>query len=150
MDNAHNEARTGRRLHGVADLAVQCIDRAASLHRSWSEPRPAEPVDPEVKRTGAYRPACGMALEGGPIRSPRKFFVVFSHMSEAIERIVGAYVKLGNRKALEDMKVHRQRLITELKSAHGAFDLSLSIKQLDDEIAVIELGLWMLNTAAAA
>jgi len=91
-----------------------------------------------------------MALEGGPIRSPRKFFVVFSHMSGAIERIVGAYVKLGNRKALEEMKVHRQRLITELKSAHGAFDLSLSIKQLDDEIAVIELGLWMLNTAAAA
>jgi hypothetical protein len=57
-----------------------------------------------------------MALEGGPIRSPRKFFVVFSHMSEAIERIVGAYVKLENRKALEGMKVHRQRLITELKS----------------------------------
>jgi hypothetical protein len=51
---------------------------------------------------------------------------------------------------LEDIKVHRQRLITELKSAHGAFDLSLSIKQIDDEIAVIELGLWMLTTAAAA
>ena len=71
-------------------------------------------------------------------------------MSEAVQRIVGAYVKLRNRKALEDMKVHRQRLITELKSAHGAFDLSLSIKQLDDEIWVIEVGLWMLNTAAAA
>ena len=71
-------------------------------------------------------------------------------MSEAVQRIVGAYVKLGNRKALEDLKVHHQRLITELKSAHGAFDLSLLIKQLDDEIAVIELGLWMLNTAAAA
>jgi len=41
-------------------------------------------------------------------------------------------------------------LITELKSAHGAFDLSLSIKQLHDEIAVIEAGLTMLNTAAAA
>ena len=71
-------------------------------------------------------------------------------MSEAIERIVGAYVKLRNRKVLEDMKVHRQRLTTELMSAHGAFDLSLLIKQLDDEIAVTELGLWMLNTAAAA
>ena len=71
-------------------------------------------------------------------------------MSDAVQRIVGAYVKLRNRKALEDMKVHRQRLITELKSAHGAFDLSLLIKQLDDEIAVFELGLWMLNTAAAA
>ena len=71
-------------------------------------------------------------------------------MSEAIERIVGAYVKLRNRKALEDMKVHRQRLMTELKSAHGAFDLSLSIKQLDDEIWVIEVGLTMLNIPAAA
>jgi hypothetical protein len=71
-------------------------------------------------------------------------------MSEAIERIVGAYVKLGNRKALEAIKVHRQRMITELKSAHGAFDLSLLVKQLDDEIAVIEAGLTMLNIAAAA
>ena len=71
-------------------------------------------------------------------------------MAEAIERIVGAYVKLRNRKALEAIKVHRQRLITELKSAHDAFDLSLLIKQLDGEIAVIELGLWMLNNAAAA
>jgi hypothetical protein len=41
-------------------------------------------------------------------------------------------------------------LITELKSTHGALDLSLSMKQLDDEIEVIALGLWMLNTAAAA
>jgi hypothetical protein len=71
-------------------------------------------------------------------------------MAEAIERIVGAYVKLGNRKALQDIKVHRQRLITELKSAHGAFDLSLLIKQLDDEIWVIEVGLTMLNIPAAA
>ena len=71
-------------------------------------------------------------------------------MAEAIERIVGAYVKLRNRKALEDMKVHRQRLMTELKSAHGRFDLSLLIKQLDDEIWVIEVGLTMLNIPAAA
>ena len=70
-------------------------------------------------------------------------------MSEAIERIVGTYVKLRNRKVLEDMKVHRQRLITELKSVHGAFDSSLLIKQLDDEMTVIEAGLTMLNTGAA-
>jgi hypothetical protein len=71
-------------------------------------------------------------------------------MAEAIERIVGAYVKLRNRKALEDIKVHRKSLITELKSARGAFDLSLLIKQLDDEIWVIEVGLTMLNIPAAA
>ena len=71
-------------------------------------------------------------------------------MSEAIERIVGTYVKLRNRKVLEDMKVHRQRLITELKSVHDAFDSSLLIKQLDDEMTVIEAGITMLNTGAAA
>ena len=70
-------------------------------------------------------------------------------MSEAIERIVGTYVKLRNRKVLEDMKVHRQRLINELKSVHGAFDTSLLIKQFDDEMTVIEAGLTMLNTGAA-
>jgi hypothetical protein len=51
-------------------------------------------------------------------------------MSEAIERIVGAYVKLRNRK--------------------GTLDLSSSIKQLEDEIAVIDAGLARLNTSAAA
>ena len=70
-------------------------------------------------------------------------------MSEAIERIVGAYVKLSNRMALEDMKIHRQRLASEIKSA-PRLDLSWSIKQLDDEIAVIDAGLAKLNAAAAA
>jgi hypothetical protein len=71
-------------------------------------------------------------------------------MSEAIERIVGAYVKLGNRKALEDLKAHRCRLATELRSINGTLDLSSSIKLLEDEIAIIDAGLVRLNTAAAA
>jgi hypothetical protein len=71
-------------------------------------------------------------------------------MSEAIERIVSAYVKLKNRKALQDMKAHRHRLVTELKSIDGTLDLSSSIKQLEDDIAVIDGGLVQLDTAAAA
>jgi hypothetical protein len=71
-------------------------------------------------------------------------------MSEAIERIVGAYIKLRNQKALEDMKVHRRRLADELKSINGTLDLSSSIKQIEDEIAIIDAGLARLNTAAAA
>jgi hypothetical protein len=71
-------------------------------------------------------------------------------MSEAIERIVGLYVKLRNRKALEDLQAHRCRLTNELKSINGTLDLSSSIKQLDDEIAVIDAGLARLNTSAAA
>jgi hypothetical protein len=71
-------------------------------------------------------------------------------MSEAIERIVGAYIQLRNRKALEDMKGHRQRLATELKSINGTLDLSSSIKQLEDDIKVIDGGLVKLDTPAAA
>jgi hypothetical protein len=71
-------------------------------------------------------------------------------MSEAIERIVGAYVKLRNRKALEDMKAHRQRLATEIRSLNGTLDLSLPIKQLEDDVAVINAGLVELNAAAVA
>ena len=71
-------------------------------------------------------------------------------MSEAIERIVGAYVKLRNRKALEDLKDHRCRLTNELKSINGTLDLSSPIKQLEDEIADIDAGLARFNTSAAA
>jgi hypothetical protein len=71
-------------------------------------------------------------------------------MSEAIERIVGAYVKLRNRKALEDMKAHRQRLATEIRSLNGTLDLRLPIKQLEDDVAVIDAGLVELSAVAAA
>jgi hypothetical protein len=71
-------------------------------------------------------------------------------MSETIGRIVDAYIKLRNRKALEDLKDHRQRLATELKAINGPLDLSFSIKQLEGELAVIDAGLGKLNTATAA
>jgi hypothetical protein len=71
-------------------------------------------------------------------------------MSEAIERIVGAYVKLRNRKALEDLKAHRQRLVSEIKSFCGVIDVSSQIKQLENEIAVIDAGLAKLDTPTAA
>ena len=70
-------------------------------------------------------------------------------MSEAIERIVGAYVKLRNRKALEDLKAHRYRLATELKSINTVLDLSFSIKQIEKEIEIIEAGLAKLDTPVA-
>lgn len=71
-------------------------------------------------------------------------------MSEAIKLIVDGYVKLRGRKALEDLKAHRHRLASELKSLNGLLDLSSSIKQLEEEIAVINAGLAKLDSAAAA
>jgi len=66
-------------------------------------------------------------------------------MAEAIERIVDGYVKLGNRKALENLKAHRERLAIELKSIDGVLDLRSSIRQLEDDIAAVETGLARLS-----
>ena len=70
-------------------------------------------------------------------------------MSEAMELIVDAYAKLRARKALEDLKAHRYRLATELKSINSPLDPSISIKQIEKEIEIIEAGLAKLDTPAA-
>jgi hypothetical protein len=64
--------------------------------------------------------------------------------------IVDAYVSLKNRKALEDLREHRQRLKRELMLKQtDAFDFSNSIRAFDDEVVVIETGLQRLGGAAA-
>ena len=70
-------------------------------------------------------------------------------MSEAMRLIVDGYVKLRDHKALEDQKAHRHRLANELKSLNGPLDLTSVIKQLEEEIAVIDAGLAKLSAAAA-
>ena len=61
-------------------------------------------------------------------------------MTEAIQKIVDAYVRLNNRQALEDLRMHRQRLAMNLKARTG-YDFSLPLLQVEDELAVIEIGL---------
>jgi hypothetical protein len=69
-------------------------------------------------------------------------------LTKAIEGIVDAYVKLGDRRALEDLRMHRRRLAVDLKGrSSGPYDFSLPLGQIDDEIAAIEVGLERLNTA---
>ena len=66
-------------------------------------------------------------------------------MSEAMKWIVDGFVKLNNRQALNDLKANHCRMATELKSrCGGVFDLSSPIKQLEDEIRVVEEGLARL------
>jgi hypothetical protein len=69
-------------------------------------------------------------------------------MPTAIELIVGTYVLLKNRRALEEMLQHRQRLAVDLNSRSG-FDPSRSIHQVDEDIAVIRAGLAVLGRTAA-
>jgi uncharacterized small protein (DUF1192 family) len=70
-------------------------------------------------------------------------------MSKAMEQIVDAYVRLGNRRALEDLRLHRQKLAVDLKGKTG-FDFSLlPIGQIEEELAVIEKGLERLHAEGA-
>ena len=62
-------------------------------------------------------------------------------MPSAIEQIVNVFVSLGNRRRLEDMKLQRERAVIELQSQLG---VSLPIRQLEGEIAVIDAGLEKL------
>jgi capsule polysaccharide export protein KpsE/RkpR len=68
-------------------------------------------------------------------------------MSKAMEQIVDAYVRLNNRRGLEDLRMHRLKLaVVDLKERTG-YDFSLPIGQIDQEIAVIEAGLEKLAAA---
>jgi hypothetical protein len=67
-------------------------------------------------------------------------------MSKAMEQIVNAYVRLNNRRGLEDLRMHRQKLAVDLKGRAGD-DFSLPIGQIDQELAVMEAGLDKLNAA---
>lgn len=70
-------------------------------------------------------------------------------MSNAIAQIVDAYVRLKNRRGLDELMMHRQRLAVDLKSRSGTYDFSLPIGKIDEEIAIIEEGLSRLKAEAA-
>lgn len=69
-------------------------------------------------------------------------------MPNAIEQIVDAYVRLKNRRGLDVLMMHRQRLAVDLKSRSGPYDYSLPIGKIDEEIAIIEAGLARLAADA--
>jgi hypothetical protein len=64
-------------------------------------------------------------------------------MQPAIQSIVDVYVRYGNRRALDNLWVHREKLLAGLKPIIGGpYDLT---KPIADEIAIIESGLAKLN-----
>lgn len=68
-------------------------------------------------------------------------------MEKAIERIVDAYVRLKNHQALEDLMQHRQKIALDLGAHRNDLDVTLSLRQINDEIAVIEAGMRKLQMA---
>lgn len=69
-------------------------------------------------------------------------------MSTAIELIVQAYVRLKNRRALDDMLLHRQRLSVHLHGRSSDFDVSGPLHQVEADIAVIQAGVAELGGTA--
>ena len=57
-------------------------------------------------------------------------------MEPAIKKIVDTYVRLGNRRAIEDLLMHRRRLSIDLRGRSG-YDFSRPIEQIDAEIRII-------------
>ena len=70
-------------------------------------------------------------------------------MSKAMELIVQVYVRHQNRRALEDLRKHRQKLALALRArARPDYDLGMPTRQINEEIAVIEAGLERLVIVA--
>jgi hypothetical protein len=66
-------------------------------------------------------------------------------MSVAVTLIVDGFVKLRDRRALETMREHRQRLREILQERlGGCFDVSRSIEICDDDIVIVEAALARL------
>ena len=68
-------------------------------------------------------------------------------MSVAIEQIVNAYVQLKNRDALEELRIHRQKLIADLNRVRSDlnFNSSLALLSMAEDIAAIDAGFERLD-----
>ncbi|SDJ62966.1 MULTISPECIES: hypothetical protein [Bradyrhizobium] len=64
-------------------------------------------------------------------------------MTKAIEHIVAGYSTLKNRKALEEIREHRKRLLMEnrMSAASSGFNLDRITADLEDEISIVEAAL---------
>jgi len=69
-------------------------------------------------------------------------------MSKAVESIVRGYVLLENRRALEDLLTHRQKLLDGLNRV-SEIDPNEVVSVIRDEIAIIQDGLERLDGRAA-
>ena len=68
-------------------------------------------------------------------------------MSVAIEQIVNAYVQLKIRDALEELRIHRQKLIADLNRVRSDlnFNSSLALLSMAEDIAAIDAGFERLD-----
>jgi hypothetical protein len=70
-------------------------------------------------------------------------------MSGAIELIVEGYVSLKDRKALDELRIQRRKLIADLDACTG-IDCTRTIQQIEEDIVVIEAGPARLDGATTS
>jgi hypothetical protein len=68
-------------------------------------------------------------------------------VNSAIELVVAAYVETNQLSALQDMKVHRERLAMSIRDRTD-FNFWVLLGQLDDDIREIDAGIRRLRAAA--
>ena len=63
-------------------------------------------------------------------------------MTEALKMIVDGYLSLKNRRALEEMRVHRERLRQQIEErTPGGIDAGPTMLLFDEELHVIQAAL---------
>ena len=64
-------------------------------------------------------------------------------MTKAIEHIVAGYSTLKNRKALEEIRDHRNLMLTKnrMSAALSGFNLDRITTELEEEISIVETAL---------
>lgn len=68
-------------------------------------------------------------------------------MNSAIEQIVGAYVELGNMRALQDLKLHREKLAAGVRDRTD-YSFAVLLGQIEADITAIDAGLDRLRRRA--
>jgi hypothetical protein len=70
-------------------------------------------------------------------------------MSGVIELIVEGYVSLKDRRALDELRIQRRKLIVDLDACTG-IDCTSTIQQIEEDIVAIEAGLARLDGATTS
>ena len=71
-------------------------------------------------------------------------------MTKAIEHIVTGYSTLKNRKALEEIRDHRQRLLTEHRMRNSVLNFESIKDELQEEISIVDAALSRLQDPQSA
>ncbi len=67
-------------------------------------------------------------------------------MTKAFQQIINVFVRYQDRARLDELKVHRETLLFDIKARPSEpYDQSSLIRQIEEEIQMINTGLEMLT-----